>query len=119
MTLEWEDWEDYQSKYMETPPRHPSLTVFQSVMSFYDGIGVLVKRNLIDIKYVDDLFNPHLLWTWEKNAPLMKGYRKTPTPWGHQLPKGKEETGEEIHSRLYDNFEFLYYELIKYLEETP
>ena len=119
MTLEWKDWNDFQSKYLMTQPPHPAIPILLSVLSFYDGIGVLVKRKLIDIKYVDDLFNPHLLWTWEKNAPIVKGFRKVPTPWEHQLLIGKEETGEEIYSRLYDNFEFLYTELIKYLEENP
>ena len=49
---------------------------------FFEGIGVLVKRKLINMDLVDDLFTFPVLETWQKVRPIMKGVRelqKTPS----------------------------------------
>lgn len=37
-----------------------------AVGMFFEGIGILLKRGLIDIDLVDDMFTTPIKWTWEK-----------------------------------------------------
>jgi len=53
MNLEWTDWEDFRERYVGATCSQPSvMPIFQSQMSFFEGIGVLVKKGLIDISIV-------------------------------------------------------------------
>jgi len=40
------------------------------VGTFFEGMGVFVKRRLISMDLVDDLFGTMILHTWEKFKPL-------------------------------------------------
>jgi hypothetical protein len=46
------------------------------VCSFFDDIGVLLRRKLIDIRLVSDLFGSWVRSYWEKVKPLIEGRRK-------------------------------------------
>jgi len=43
---------------------------------FFEGIGVLLHRKLVDISLVDDLFTFHTRIVWEKLKPIVEGARK-------------------------------------------
>ena len=43
---------------------------------FFEGIGVLLHRKLIDVSLVDDLFSGPIMMTWEKMKPLAEATRK-------------------------------------------
>ncbi|NIO38531.1 hypothetical protein GTO27_12665, partial [Candidatus Bathyarchaeota archaeon] len=43
---------------------------------FFEGIGVLLRRKLIDIELVDDLFTAPVKLTWEKVKPIAEELRK-------------------------------------------
>jgi len=47
-----------------------------TVGMFFEGIGILLKRNLIDIGLVDDMFTSPVKWTWEKLKDLVLEGRK-------------------------------------------
>ena len=99
--IEFEDWDDMQRNF--DPVDNPDTRVsWFSVASFFEGVGVLLKRNLIDISMVDDLLATAIRMTWEKIGPIETESRKR-----LNLP------------RLWDDFEFLYKELMKYHEEHP
>ncbi len=67
---------------------------------FFEGIGVLLKRNLLDIEMVDDLLGHSIKLTWEKMGPIEKETRKR---WDDP--------------RTFDDFEYLYDELMKHYEQ--
>jgi hypothetical protein len=72
-SLEFKNFADYTNKYsadIEVTSGMYSTTVF------FEGIGVLAKRKLINIDLVDDLFSSPISGTWERVAPIMKGYRE-------------------------------------------
>ena len=72
-SLEFEDFADYIKKYaadIEVTTGMYSTTVL------FEGIGVLAKRKLINMDLVDDLFSSPISRTWERVAPIMKGYRE-------------------------------------------
>jgi hypothetical protein len=43
---------------------------------FFEGIGVLAKRKLINMDLVDDLFSAPISQTWERMGPIVKGMRE-------------------------------------------
>ena len=63
---------------------------------FYEGIGVLLLRKLLDINLVDDLFSGPIKIGWEKMKTVIEDYRK-----------------QEDYPQAYEWFEYLYNELQK------
>jgi len=49
---------------------------FSEVGSFFEGIGVLLNRKLIDIGLVDDLFSTPIKISWERTKPITEAARK-------------------------------------------
>ncbi len=62
------DFEIYQKKY--------GLADMNEIGWFFEGIGMLLHRKLIDISVVDDLFSSPILISWEKLKPIAEGERK-------------------------------------------
>jgi hypothetical protein len=81
MSVEFEDFTDYMKKYSaDTEVR----TALSSVGIFFEGVGVLAKRKLINMDLVDDLFTTPILQTWKRMAPIINGWRellKSPSPY--------------------------------------
>jgi hypothetical protein len=64
--------------------------------TFFEGIGVLLQKKLIDINLVDALFSEPLKHMYERMKPIIEGNR------------------EQFHSqRVFENFEYLYNEMKK------
>jgi len=74
-TWEFTDFDDLWEKYGPDTDIE-ATSAFISVARFYEGIGVLVKRKLIDIKLVEDLMSEHLIRTWDKMGPFFKEARE-------------------------------------------
>jgi len=66
------------------------------VGTFFEGIGVLLYRKLVDISLVDDLFSGPIKMTWEKMKPIAEVARK-----------------QFDYPQLYEWFEHLYNEMKK------
>jgi hypothetical protein len=73
-----------------------------AIVSYYEGVGVLVKEGLLDIKYVALLMCGMTITLWEKFAPIAQDIR--------------EYTGSR---RWASEWEYLYNELKRYLVEHP
>jgi hypothetical protein len=64
--------------------------------TFFEGIGVLLQKKLIDINLVDALFSEPLKHMYERMKPMIEGNR------------------EQFHTqRVFEYFEYLYNELKK------
>jgi len=95
-SLEFKDFNDFRDKY----PRNafmqtPAWVSYHMNCMFYERVGILLHRKLIDIKLVDDLFGRFIKNDWEKVKPIAEGIRK-------------EET-----EKYYEWFEYLYNEMKK------
>jgi hypothetical protein len=64
----FESLDDYRKKY--------GFTEAVEVAVLFEGIGVLLKQNLIDIKIVDSLFGSTINLLWERMQPLIYAMRK-------------------------------------------
>jgi hypothetical protein len=91
-TVYWADFHDYDSAMAITGGERQLWTY---LLSFYDQIGVLLRRNLIEYHLVDDLLGNSTRQLWEKVAPMIREARQRYDP------------------RLYENFEFLYDEMTR------
>jgi hypothetical protein len=96
----WVDYEDWLRKY--GPDTNPEAWAnFNSVGYFFDGIGVLVHKKLIDIQLVDDLMSSAVIWLWEKTGPIIQERR---------LKRNRPQIWEWV--------EFLYYKIKENDEAT-
>ena len=94
LATEFKDFEDYQEKY-GVVGENPTTIAFYIVLTFFEGVGVLLKRKLADIELLNDLFAVKM--TWKKIEPIIEDLRKH-----FEEPK------------LFENFEYLYDEVKKY-----
>jgi len=67
-TRKFKDYSDYEKRYGWSEVYELGL--------FFEGIGVLLHKKLIDIKLVDDLFSSATKLLWEKMKPIAEGMRK-------------------------------------------
>jgi hypothetical protein len=70
---QWKDFRDYDSKYGFSNTEE--FSKFDFVGTFFEGVGVMVKRGLIDATLVDDLMSGHVVSGWERFEPIIRGYR--------------------------------------------
>jgi hypothetical protein len=73
--MSWVDYDDYKRKY--GPQSNPEADDKQrSLAAYYEGIGVLVNRKLIEASMVDDLMSNAIINYWEKWAPVLREIRR-------------------------------------------
>ncbi len=69
---EYTDYKDYMEKYSETPT-HASLKMLGN---YFEGIGLLVYRKLVETDIVYDFWGSIALSTWTENESLIRDMRK-------------------------------------------
>jgi len=87
-SIEFKNYDEYVKKYGSGD--------YVQCATFFEGIGVLLQKKLIDIKLVDALFSIPLKLMYEGMKPIIEGNRK------------------QFHDqRVFGNFEYLYDEINK------
>ena len=97
MSMEWTDFDDWMKKY--SPSRNTdsdNSAMSTSSWNFYDGLGILVKKNIVDIETVYSMLGIRILMVWFKCETLIKGLRS--------MEPGKD---------YLENFEYLANEMIR------
>jgi hypothetical protein len=84
---------------LEFPPQG-GLTGATQIAIIFEGLGVLLEQNLIDIELVDSLFGPTLVSLWDPIHPVINGMR--------------ESLKEPF---FFSHFEYLYNRLTEYRKE--
>ena len=101
--LNFDNFEEFNEIFnFETIEGQENWMPMLTVVSYYEGVGALVKEGLLDIKFVALLICGQTINLWEKFAPFADEIR--------EYVKNKRWASE---------WEFLYNELIKYLDEHP
>jgi hypothetical protein len=88
MSMESKDYRNYEKWY--------EWSDFIVVAAFFEEVGILLHRNLIDIGLVDDLFSYSIKTIWEKIRDVVEAVRKH-----HNAPQ------------IWEWFEYLYNEMKK------
>lgn len=106
MTSEWEeayrkilnasfkDYDDFSEKYGGVLSENPVSIAADMISSFYDQLGYLLYRKLIDTDMAFEMFS--IARAWNKMKPIIYGARKQ-----YDQPK------------IYESFEYLYNEMKK------
>jgi hypothetical protein len=97
-SISWGTYEEFKNLLKDEEKARALIRVG----SFYEGLGVLVKERLIDIRLVALLMTIMTRTWWEKYKPIIEDARK-------QLD----------YPRYLSESEYLYNELMKYLEKHP
>jgi hypothetical protein len=67
---DWKDEKDFWDKY--GPKNIHAFADWMSFGTYFSGIGVLLKRGMIDVGLVDDLIGDYVFWIWKKWKPLFQ-----------------------------------------------
>jgi len=97
MTTEYKDYDDFVIKFGDPfSASGPVPRAFQNVSGFWEGLGLLYRKRIVDRTLVKEFYNFAVPFEWEKMKPIVLGMR------------------ERYHEPgLYDEFEYLAGELIK------
>jgi hypothetical protein len=73
--LEYKNYDDFIEKYGAV--NNPDVYFrFSSLCTYFEGVGVLVKRNLVDPSIVDDLMSGRIIEFWEAVSPYILAFRE-------------------------------------------
>lgn len=98
MNFKWSTFQEFRELLKD----EEKARVIIRVGSFYEGLGVLVKEKFVDIRLVALLMTIMTRTWWEKYKPIIEEMRR-----GMGWPRYLSES------------EYLYNELMKYIEEHP
>ena len=103
---EWDNFDDFWEKYGRDT-NSDAWVNWISVISYFHGIGVLLKKGLIDIDLVEELLVNIIFISWARMESNLKGFRETVA--------GQRFGGQGRSSRYdpYSGFDYLYNELKK------
>ncbi len=96
--LEWSTAEDFIEEW-RTPEGRRTI---RTLGNWYEGLGTLVKENLLDMRVVALLVTGLVIQFWDKFIPVIDEVREA-LEW----------------PRFYIEAEYLYDQLMKYIEEHP
>jgi hypothetical protein len=80
-SAEWTDHADFHEKYI---PGSEELTAATVMFTFFNSVGSLVKKKMIDIDLIDGSLAISIVLMWRLYEPIIIGdrdYFKTPTMW--------------------------------------
>ena len=86
-SIEFKNYDEYVKKFGSGD--------YVQCATFFEGIGVLLQKRLIDINLVDTLFSVPLKLFYERMKPII------------------EANSEQFHRRVFEHFEHLYNEMQK------
>ena len=97
VTSDYKDYDDFVIKYGDPfAGSGPVPRAFQNVSGFWEGLGLLYRKRIVDRALVKDFYQFAVPFEWEKMKPIILGMR------------------EKYHeSRLFDEFEYLAGEMRK------
>ena len=99
--ITYEDYDDFVKKYGAPSSEEPISMAIDKVLYFYEEVGVLLSKKLIDIDLIDQLFGYNIMIVGTKVMPIIEGARRS-----LNLP------------RVWTNFEYLYNEMNKRVQQA-
>jgi len=77
LSLEFTDAEDFVKRYGDILMIKPEQEAFMSAVNYFDALGVLVRRGLVDADLIYECWTGDIANFWEKVKPVVEGIRKT------------------------------------------
>lgn len=76
LKIEYKDYDDFVKRYGELHSEKPEQEAILAVINYFEGLGILVKRKIVDIDLVYDFWGPDLNTIWGKLKPIIEGEKK-------------------------------------------
>jgi len=78
LSLEYEDYDDFKKKHGELLSEGETQKAIGIMFSFFEGMGLLLHRRLIDISIVDYVTGGSggVKMLWDKMKPILEGFSK-------------------------------------------
>lgn len=108
---EWTDIDDFMEKYgSDNNPE--AWSNWMSVASFFHGIGILVKKGLVQPSLLDELISPNVFMAWVMMGPIVKGFEEyVKRPSIRNRYRDAEGHSFSKIFKSWSGFEYLYDEL--------
>ena len=97
--LHWSSYEELKEKILSDIQNWETIA---NVIRFFEGVGVLVNENLVELRLITLTMSTDIITYWEKIQPYIDDVRR-----------------EYDSPRLADQSELLYNKLKKYMKEHP
>jgi hypothetical protein len=96
MSWEWDTFDEYYDKYggFEVNPETAALSIAQ--YTYYDGLGMLVIQNMVDVHTVFQLMSAPIIAIWFKFETVIKGMRAMVNGPGENYMESFEFLAEEM-----------------------
>ena len=96
LNTEYKDYDDFLKRYGQLHSEKPEQMAILSIINYLEGIGILVRRKLVDVDFVFDFWSGDIPTLWEKVKPIIEGERKK---WNYPLLLNAEYLLNEIKNR--------------------
>ena len=96
LNTEYKDYDDFLKKYGKIHSDKPEQTAILAVLNYLEGIGILVRRKLVDIDLVYDFWSGDITTLWEKLKPIVEGEKRK---WNYPLLLNSEYLYNEVKKR--------------------
>jgi hypothetical protein len=118
LNMRYIDFDDFWSKYGEQS-NSEAWTTFQTVASYFNGIGVLLRQGLINIDMINELLAPTVFMAWMRMGPVTDGFRELTADPGFRESVGDVEgLGRPKDWTPWSGFKYLNDELRKKESQT-
>lgn len=99
LNQEYTEFNDFWDKY--GPENNPEAwSNWQSVASFFHGMGILVKKGLVEPSLLDELISPSVFFAWVVMGPIVKGFQVWAEKGGGEMINRFNDYEESGLSRL-------------------
>ena len=99
----YKNWDEWKKTHGSRPGERwntPEVLAVSRVTRFFDIVGILLRRKLIDIGMVDEMFGYDVKLVWEAFAPVfLPGLREEPGMFGPTFRGGFEYLYNEMKKR--------------------
>jgi hypothetical protein len=96
LNTEYKDYDDFLKRYGQLHSEKPEQMAILSILNYLEGIGILVRRKLVDADFVYDFWSGDIPTLWEKVKPIIEGERKK---WNYPLLLNAEYLYNEMKKR--------------------
>ena len=76
LNLEFKDYDDFIKRYGKIHSDRPEQTAFLAVGNYFEGLGLLAKRGLVDVDLIYEFWTGDIADIWNKIKPLIEGMRR-------------------------------------------
>jgi hypothetical protein len=76
LSLEFTDFEDFVRRYGSMLLIKPEQEAFFTVANYFDGLGILIRKGLVDADLVYEVWTGDPVNFWEKVKPIVEAIRK-------------------------------------------